>query len=437
MVKIARIVYGLAAISWALASWPALAQRVQFATPLTSQASPPISGVPTLTSPPTATYAQPSTPSPYPTPSLTPPSSTFTPPGVTLGAPTTPSPSPTYTPPSGSVAAPLAAPGAVGPPSANWDPYATPGATPSALLPQDPYFQSAAPPMSMAAVQKFVQHVDLDYHWFAGHNGSVHHEELGINDVELSVTFAFPMFHNSQTPLLITPGFAVHYWEGPVSVQPLAPTDPAPADLPPRTYDAYLDAAWNPQITPWLGGELDFRIGIYSDFKRVASDSIRYMGKGMAVLTFSPSVKVKAGVWYLDRNRVKILPAGGICWSPNPDIYFDVLFPNPKVGKRLTTWGNTDWWMYFSGDYGGGKWAIKRENGLPPNPFYPDTNGTFDSFDYNDMRIALGLEFNTLRQLHGMFEVGYAFQRELVYRSGLPSTYRPNTTVFVRAGLAY
>ena len=73
------------------------------------------------------------------------------------------------------------------------------------------------------------------------------------------------------------------------------------------------------------------------------------MGKGLAVLTFSPSIKIKAGVWYLDRVVVKILPAGGICWTPNPDVYFDILFPNPKIGKRLTTWGNTDWWIYCLG----------------------------------------------------------------------------------------
>ena len=28
-------------------------------------------------------------------------------------------------------------------------------------------------------MQRFVQHVDLDYHWFAGHGA----QELGINDV--------------------------------------------------------------------------------------------------------------------------------------------------------------------------------------------------------------------------------------------------------------
>ena len=256
------------------------------------------------------------------------------------------------------------------------------------------------------------------------------HEELGINDVELSATFAFPMFYNSQTPLLVTPGFAVHYWEGP-GVGAAAPTPPP--DLPPRTYDAYLDFAWNPQMTTWLGGELDVRIGVYSDFTDVTTEAVRFTGKGMAVLTFSPSVKVKAGVWYLDRNVVKLLPAGGICWTPNPDVYFDILFPNPKIGKRLTTWGNTDWWIYVSGDYGGGKWQITPQR----TPYHRSDLRFLDTFDYNDIRVAVGLEFNTLRQLHGMFEVGGAFSREVIYESYLPHAYYPNNTVFIRAGLAY
>ena len=121
---------------------------------------------------------------------------------------------------------------------------------------------------------------------------------------------------------------------------------------------------------------MDARYGIYSDFSASTTTALRFTGKGMAVLTFSPSIKIKAGVWYLDRNEIKTLPAGGICWTPNPDVYFNILFPNPKIAKRLTTWGNTEWWLYVSGDYGGGKWAIKRNNGLPPNPFYPVTNGT-------------------------------------------------------------
>lgn len=431
-VKLVRLVGLLAAMAVAASSLPALGQRVQFATPVAPQATPANTAPTTLT--------QPSTTSPYlpPASSSTAAPTLSTSPNATLGAPATTAPQTIYTPSGATTAPPAAAPGtAVTTPAPTWDPYATPSNAPSPLLSNDPYLSGAGPTFSAVTMQKFLQHVDLDYHWFAGHNGPDHHNSLGINDVELSATFGFPLFQNPETPLLITPGFAVHYWEGPVSVYPLSPDDPAPADLPPRTYDAYLDAAWNPKLNNWLSAELDARIGVYSDFKRVASDSFRYTGKGLGVVQISPSVKMKLGIWYLDRNRVKILPAGGLVWTPNPDVYFNILFPDPKIARRLGNWGTTEWWVYGSGEYGGGTWAIKRQNGLPPNPYYPDTNGTYTTFDYNDIRVALGLEFTTLRRLHGMFEVGGAFSRELVYEDDLPPTYKPDSTVYLRAGLAY
>jgi len=305
-----------------------------------------------------------------------------------------------------------------------WDPYAAPcpSSTPTPLLQQDPYFQYGQPAVPAMAMTKALQEIRLDYHWFAGHGAG----ELGINDIELNARFAIPFLRNAETPLLITPGFAVHYWEGPVS-------DPVTfrPSLPARTYDAYLDTAWNPQLLTWLGAELSFRIGLYDDFvRKVTIDSLRFTGTGLGVVSLSPNLKVKGGVMYLDRNRIKILPAGGVVWTPNTDWYFNILFPNPKIGRRLTTWGNTDWWVYFSGNYGGGTWQISRTS---PAVVPPST----DVFDYNDIRIALGLEFNTLRQLHGMFEVGGAFSREVVHQNGPPHAFYPNNTVFLRAGLAY
>jgi hypothetical protein len=287
------------------------------------------------------------------------------------------------------------------------------------------------------AMTKAIQEIRLDYHWFAGHGAG----ELGINDVELNAKFAVPFLYNAETPLLITPGFAVHYWNGPVSILQTVPTDPPPADLPPRTYDAYLDAAWNPQLLPWLGGELSFRVGAYSDFnKRVTTDTLRFTGAGYGVVSLSPNVKVKAGIMYLDRNFIKLLPSGGIVWTPNPDVYFNILFPNPKIARRLVNYGNVEWWGYFSGDYGGGAWQITRASFEPPlvPPFLqsPVAN-QYDNFDYNDIRLAVGLEFKTYRNFSGLFEVGGAFSRELRYRSLSPETYYPSNTVFLRGGLAY
>jgi hypothetical protein len=286
----------------------------------------------------------------------------------------------------------------------------------------------------MASVQKFLQHIDLDYDWFAGHGVN----ELGINDINLSATFAFPLFFNSQTPLLVTPGFAAHYWEGPVSVPP----PPAPADMPPQTFDAYLNLAWNPWVTEYFGGELSFCTGVFSDFYSVTSESLRFMGKGEAVIKLSPHMTLKAGIWYLDRVKIKMLPAGGLVWTPNPNVYFDILFPNPKAAMRLTTSGNTQWWLYVRGEYGGGVWTIRRNpdpgyyDGDPLNPrHYPSMS--HDVVDYDDIRIAVGLEFKTLRQLNGYFEVGLSCARELNYQSGLPATYYPNNTVFIGAKLSY
>jgi len=331
--------------------------------------------------------------------------------------------------------APVPAPAAVGPaptatlegtiqpPSVDWDPYATPGTAPPSLLPEDPYFQAGPPGAvggTFTTMRRFLDKLRLDYVWMPGTAAN----EFGINDVDLSATFAIPVLYNTETPLLVTPGFAFHLWNGPA----------APGvDMPPFAFDAYLDAAWNPQVTPWLGGEVSFRVGVFSDFKKVTEDSIRFPSKGLVVLTFSPSFKVKAGVVYLDRLPVKILPAGGIIWTPNPDVRFEILFPNPKISRRLTTWGNTEWWGYARGEYGGGQWTVNRFAGNVPAGFAnPDLVG------YNDLRFAVGLEFIRLGGLTGLFEAGVAFERELRYRSQFPPTvFYPNTTMFLRAGLAY
>jgi hypothetical protein len=267
---------------------------------------------------------------------------------------------------------------------------------------------------------RFRQETRFSYTWFPG-NGP---EELGINHLDIHGTFAIPFLANTETPILVTPGFGWHLWNGPVS------TGPGSAEMPSQTFDGYLDTAWNPQLSPVIGGELGFTIGVYSDFSRVTNDAIRYMGRGLLTLAFSPSFTIKAGVIYLDRVRVKLLPAGGIIWVPegNPDIRFEILFPNPRIAMRLATDSrNTEWWLYARGDYGGGSWTIKRTN-------FPGV--TQDQVDYNDLRVAVGFEFDSYSGLDGLVEVGFAFERELFYRSVTP-TFHPTPSVFVGGQLAF
>ncbi len=360
----------------------------------------------------------PITPSPMPYPSVMAPGSAAVPPANPLIPPAFPSPS--VAPGPGATLQ-----GTIQPPP-SWDPYASQAAGPATLFPNDPYLQSGGASGATPAATKLLQEIRLQHHWLSP-SGS---HEFGTNDTETSATFAFPLFFNRQTPLLVTPGFAIHLWDGPRTT----PTELV--DLPPRVYDAFLDAAWNPQITPWLGAELGARVGVYSDFEKVVSDSVRIQARGLAAVAISPSFQLKAGVIYLDRNKVKLLPAGGVVWIPNPDTRFDILFPNPKLAKRLTTTGTFEWWYYLRGEYGGGTWTVHRATGA--------REGLVDSIDYNDLRVALGSEFVRTTRLRGFCEVGLSFEREILFYpvenraiAEPQSEFKPSNTVFLGGGLAY
>lgn len=312
-------------------------------------------------------------------------------------------------------------------PPPTWDPYAPPGSVQSSsILPADYY--PVIPTMDVGAaterMQKFLDELRLDYYYLPA-RGS---KRFGTNDLDLSASFAFPFLYNADTPIYVTPGFAFHWWEGPIASPSQLPPDSSLNYLPPRVYDAYLDTAWNPQPTPWFGGELAFRIGVYSDFRQITAESIRYTGHGFMVVTFSPALKAKLGIVYYDRIKIKLLPAGGLVWTPNENVRFDILFPNPMFSRRMTTMGTTDLWLYLRGEYGGGSWV------LTPDASVYDFG--MDQYDYNDMRAALGVEFNNLNGFDALVEAGVAFERQLVVRS-TDEEFSPSTTVFLRVGVTY
>ena len=267
---------------------------------------------------------------------------------------------------------------------------------------------------SVARLQRFLQQLSFEHTWLAGERKP---QRLSINRTELAATFGLPIFYNPDTPLLVTPGFAFNWLAGPVGPD---------ADLPPRIYDAYLDAAWHPRFTDWFHADLGFRTGVWTDFDSVNSDSVRYLGRGLAVLAFSPRFDLLAGVWYIDRNNIKLLPAGGVHWRPNAEWDAYIVFPNPKIRKRCVSIGTSQWWWYAAGEYGGGRWTITRDDGRP------------DDIDINDLRVIFGFEWETQTQARGHVEVGYVWNREIIYdRTRDPARYKLDDTIMVRAGIDF
>jgi hypothetical protein len=258
-----------------------------------------------------------------------------------------------------------------------------------------------------------VQDIRLRHSWVYGGDKPF---DLQIHDTELAVTFALPNLLGTGQPLYVTPAFALHLWDGPNNI---------PADLPSNAYSAFLDFQWqsNPQYQ--VGVELGVRVGAYTDFNTLTDDSFRIQGLGLGVARLTPTVTFKAGVIYLDRNDIKLLPAGGILWQPNPQVRFDIFFPQPKLSAYLTNLGSHEVWWYIAGEYGGGAWTIQR------------AAGGVDRVDINDIRVSAGLEGFGPRGLNWFFEVGYVFERKLFYVVNPADSTDLNDSFMLRAGLAY
>lgn len=260
---------------------------------------------------------------------------------------------------------------------------------------------------------KFVQQLSIEHAYLHGDSNDA--RDVALNETEIASTFAYPLGGNVETPLLITPGFAFNFFNGPIG-------GAGAANIPGDTYDAYLDASWFPQPLPAFAADLGLRVGVYSDFSTVNSDSIRVLGRGLGVVKLTPTLDVIAGVVYLDRVDVKLLPAGGFHYKPNDLWDFYAVFPSPRVSRQLQSRGGLNARWFVAGEYGGGSWTGRRI-------------GLNDRFDYNDLRVTTGVEWETAQQRRGSVEIGYVFDRELVFASGAPNGATVDDTFILRAGI--
>jgi hypothetical protein len=237
-------------------------------------------------------------------------------------------------------------------------------------------------------------------------------QSLGVNDVDISATFALPF--RSMSPFLITPGFTAHFFEGPVSVAPDF------ADLPPVTYDAFLDVGWHPQCA--LAGANRRSRGL-PGFNTFSTD-VRIMGRG-GRLHDAHGLQFALGVVYIDRVPVRRSAGGRADLDPQSHTPANPV-PNPKLAHRWTTISNTTFGLCQ---------AIRRRF-VDDSAEHGRQCGFNDQADYNDIRVSLGLEAYGYRGLHGFFEVGYVFDRQIIYRGGSPE-YNPSDTIMLRAGVGY
>jgi len=213
--------------------------------------------------------------------------------------------------------------------------------------------------------------------------------------------------------MLITPAFNVRYLDGPLS-----------PDLPPRLYESYVDFLWLPRLSQRWTGIIGVAPSYYGDFEVGTADAFRWTGKGLARYDWVPDrVQLVFGLLYLNRDDIRVLPAGGVIWVPSDSRRYELVFPRPKLAHRIDVGPGYEDWLYLGGEFGGNTFAIERL-------------GLADKITLRDYRILLGLE----RKLNGgagyRLEIGYVMGRRIEFASGLPDAVAGNSAL-VRGGVTY
>ncbi len=257
----------------------------------------------------------------------------------------------------------------------------------------------------------FFQKLALSGNWIAPGDGGT---DIGSTEIDTYLTVALP-FPIVEWPLLISPGYNMILLEGPTTE----------GDLPPRLNAAYVDFTWLPTVLYRNRLLLAVTPGVYSDFEASNSDALRITGKAILIHDLIPDkLQLVGGVIYLDRDNLKMLPAGGAIWTPTDWFLLEALFPKPKLAVRWNVGQGFEDWLFFTAEFGGNTYSIIRDGGEK------------DSVTYADYRLISGIE----RKLNGgagyRFEAAYLFGRDVEYLSG-NGNFSPGDTFMLRAGITF
>ncbi|MFP6695000.1 MAG: hypothetical protein VB875_18395 [Pirellulales bacterium] len=237
-------------------------------------------------------------------------------------------------------------------------------------------------------------------------------EDYLATELEIYATLGVPC-PTRKSPLLITPGYQVRFLAG-----------SSTTDLPPRVHDAYLEFRWLRKLNERWGTSLQVTPGVHSDFHGWCDDGVRISGHAVAAYQWTPATNLVLGVAYLDRDDVGLLPAVGIICESADDQRYELLFPSPKIARRIVCGPGHEHWIYLAGELGGGSWLVERAAGVQ------------DMVTARDFRAILGFEKKIDGGGGGRIEVAWVFGRAVEFRSGI-GDFEPDAAAMIRGGVTY
>ena len=302
------------------------------------------------------------------------------------------------------------------PPDKPWfgQPYTAPKEPPSGSIPNRLFGSNSSTRFS--DLLRFAETPRFQYGWIHDGKGG---NDLSLQEIDLSVVFAFPNFLNTEQPIYVSPSFGLNLLQGGGNV-----------GLPNQVYSGVLEMQWQTDPNERFSMDIGLGIGVHSDFQTLTGDSLRLTGHALFNLGLTEDTTFRGGIVYFDRLEIKMLPAIGLFWRPDPEARIDLFFPRPRVSQYFTTINNYDVWWYYGAEIGGGSWTMRQ------------AGGSKTQTDINDIRVTTGFEFGLPEQLRvaehiGFIEAGLVIDREVRFRSTPGNDFDPGTTVLLRAGLGY
>lgn len=235
---------------------------------------------------------------------------------------------------------------------------------------------------------------------------------FGTTDVPIATSFA-PVWFDDLPALLVTPGFGVHCWQAPDALE-----------LPSTVFDAYVDIAWRTPFNDRLGFGFGLTPGVYGDYRQWSPRAFQLTGWGLVDYRFTRTWTVVAGAAVVRQLDMRVLPVGGLIWTPNEQTRLELLVPRSRLVRKVTslaTGGGV--WAYGAVQFGGGSWAVTL----------PDDSTALVTV--SDLRAVLGLEWFRSRSVAGVAEVGYVFDRT-ISANRVPE-FNPNDTLLLSAGATF
>jgi len=267
----------------------------------------------------------------------------------------------------------------------------------------DIFFASGQTPRREGMFQK----INFDVLWAPTGKGA---DALGLTQLNLSATFGLPA-PTKEAPLLLKPFLQTWFFDYPDSGGE-------------TFYTTGLDLGW---FVPLGKNKFMLALGItpsYSGDFKAKKESFRIPAYLLGIWTYNPRTKVILGVLYLDRSTsYNWLPAGGIIWTPNEDINFELTFPRIRLSQRIKWWGSVAGdsvsdWLYTSFEFGTGSWGKQVMK-------------DFDvRVEYSDYRWLLGYERRCLSGLTLALELGWMFKREIAWDNY--GSFHPNDAFFLQ-----